>query len=49
MQVIEAICLILVTVISLGMFYYLGWLAGRDSAIKQTLLWDMKEDNENDE
>jgi len=45
---IETICFLLVTVGSLALFYYLGFLAGREAAINQVLVWedDEEEDHE---
>lgn len=41
---IETICFLLVTVGSLGLFYFLGWCAGRESAVNETLIWGEIED-----
>lgn len=47
---VEAICFLLVLVGSLGLFYYLGWLAGRESALFETFMWadNDEDDEEND-
>lgn len=43
---VETICFLLVVVGSLGLFYYLGWLAGRESLIRDTLIWSELEEEE---
>ena len=43
---VETICFLLVVVGSLGLFYYLGWLAGRESLIRDTLVWSELEEEE---
>lgn len=49
MITVEAICLILVTVGSLGLFYYLGWLAGKEYAVRVAIMQQMVEGMDDDE
>lgn len=50
MITVEAICFLMVAVGSMGLFYYLGWLAGRESVISETLMWnEFEERNDEDE
>ena len=43
---VETICFLLVAVGSLALFYYLGFLAGREQAINEILVWHDDEEEE---
>lgn len=46
---IETICFLLVAVGSLALFYCLGWIAGRENAINESIIWneiEMEKENE---
>lgn len=43
---IEAICFLLVAVGSLALFYYLGFLAGREQAVNEILIFGDEEEEE---
>ena len=45
---IETVCFLLVVVGSLGLFYYLGFLAGEDATLKEMIIWNEERDDENE-
>ena len=50
MVTVESICFLLVTVFSLGLFYYLGWRAGVENAMRHAMMFHvMGADNNDDE
>lgn len=46
---VEIMCFLLVVVGSLAMFYYLGFLAGRDAVLKELTMWDRIMNEEEDD